>query len=501
MRQLLQAFFVATILVVEISASDLSRKTFVLREDTDVILHNPDMGWVLYENYPLDPSPNGSSTMISMPGESFPEVDAVAIMFSWQDVETRESDYDFSKVDKAYDYWKNKGKTIQLRLSTESLVWWSKRNPPAGTGVPEFVFSRIPATEMQTRSMEGFSYVTVDARNSFYRKSLARFLQAVNAHFARARPVTVVDLRGAGVWGEWHSGFRYPDLETRRTALMGILDIWTSAFPQRQLALNYSYDPDGPKTLYAGPTDRYVSDCTTNYNDFLRYSAFDYALTKTNITFRRDGCGGAVHSNERHLNEEAYRKFRRAPMIGEFLGGYGAVKQGGTNWVSWMIEDALSLHPNYLNLIGGQAGDAYAFASERPDLINRGLQQMGYRLMPTRVEFPSRITNGAPFEVRFEWVNRGVGRALRDYSLKLFLENSQTGRLHASESETISTSQWLAGEKHDVSHTAKYSGAPVGKYWLAIQVSDPETDRPIALPLTSGAEKHRYRIGRVEVSP
>src|SRR4051812_46081524 len=29
-------------------------------EDRDALLHNPDMGWVLYENYPLDPPPNGS---------------------------------------------------------------------------------------------------------------------------------------------------------------------------------------------------------------------------------------------------------------------------------------------------------------------------------------------------------------------------------------------------------------------------------------------------------
>jgi len=42
-------------------------------------------------------------------------------------------------VDLAYDYWKQRGKEIQLRLSAESLLWWTKRNPPSGKGIPDYV--------------------------------------------------------------------------------------------------------------------------------------------------------------------------------------------------------------------------------------------------------------------------------------------------------------------------------------------------------------------------
>src|SRR4051812_9144381 len=66
-------------------------------EDVDAVLHNPGMGWVIYENYPLDPAPNGSSTMLACPGERFETVDAAAVMFAWSDVETAEGTYDFSK--------------------------------------------------------------------------------------------------------------------------------------------------------------------------------------------------------------------------------------------------------------------------------------------------------------------------------------------------------------------------------------------------------------------
>ena len=70
-------------------------------EDEKAVLHNADMGWVLYENYPVDPEPGGSNTMITMPGERFEGVDEVAVMFTWYDVERTPGVYDFSAVDKA----------------------------------------------------------------------------------------------------------------------------------------------------------------------------------------------------------------------------------------------------------------------------------------------------------------------------------------------------------------------------------------------------------------
>lgn len=198
------------------------------KELPDAVLHNPDMGWVLYENYPLDQDPQGSSTMLLMPNENFSGVDSVAIMFSWQDVEKFPNKYDFSKVDFAYDYWAYRGKAIQLRLSSETLLWWTNRTPPAGRGVPEYVLEKLSAGEKQSRELLGLNYVVVDARNPYYRERLTSFLRTVNEHFSEKRPVTLIDLRGFGVWGEWHTGFKYAGLEQRRDALKGVIDIWSS---------------------------------------------------------------------------------------------------------------------------------------------------------------------------------------------------------------------------------------------------------------------------------
>src|SRR6266403_1586524 len=83
----IQLAFSAANLLADAEPLSTAQQVVVPKELPDVVLHNPDMGWVLYENYPLDQDPHGSSTMLLVPNENFAGVDAVAIMFSWQDVE------------------------------------------------------------------------------------------------------------------------------------------------------------------------------------------------------------------------------------------------------------------------------------------------------------------------------------------------------------------------------------------------------------------------------
>jgi hypothetical protein len=204
----------------------------------------------------------------------------------------------------------------------------------------------------------------------------------VAAHFSGDRPVTLVDLRGFGVWGEWHSGFRYPTLPERRAALMWIIDAYATAFPKHYLALSFSFDLDSPQEFHDGPTDHLDPAFTKTYDDYLQYSAFDYAMTKSNVTWRRDGVGGVVHSNERRLNEEAFQTLCKGPMMMEFFGSYVEAQKVGEAFVRSKIDDALSLHPNYINVMGWSNP---IFVQQRPDLIAYGLRNMGYRLAPTRI--------------------------------------------------------------------------------------------------------------------
>ena len=498
---------VSSVLLLVLSVATAARAEGVVTvtpaEDERAVLHNPDMGWVVYENYPLDPNKGGSSTLLALPDEPFRPVDAVAIMFSWQDVERREGAYDFSRADFAYDYWRKRGKQIQLRMSTESLLWWTRQNPPAGKGVPDYVLDKLPAEKKQTRLCEGIPYVVVDAREPYYLERLEQFLAAVAAHFSEAagRPVTLVDLRGFGLWGEWHTGYRYATVDDRRAALTGVIDRYAAAFKENYVSLSASYDPDGPKELYAGPTNRFDEAFTQNYERFLRYSAFDHALKVPNVTFRRDGAGGAVHSNERKLIDRAFATLAKGPMFSEFVDGYHASKKGRKGWVEWKIEDALSLHPNYVNLLGWQSADARDFMVERADLIAHGLRTMGYRLVPTKVSFPRVVRAGQAFELKSEWVNRAVGRAMRDYVLRVALVDSAGNPVATADAGATGCQTWVKGRTYPLAQHVTFRNVPPGAYRLAVGMTDPKGRTPIALPLAGGDAGRGYPVGQVDVVP
>ncbi|MBI5832278.1 MAG: DUF4832 domain-containing protein [Armatimonadetes bacterium] len=490
-----------TLLAAACGAQDT--QTLTPREDTEVVLHNPDMGWVLYENYPLDPRANGTATMSVLPEARFEGCDDVAIMFAWSDVETAEGRFDWTRVDAACDFWLARGKRLHLRISSEPLFGWSRLDPPGGLGIPDWLLARIPDDQKRRRE-DGASFGWhVDARNPLYQARLRQFLAAANAHFQGARTPALVDLRGFGRWGEWHTGYPYATLDDKRAALDAVLGIWSAAFPERWLALSYSYDPDGPASLWAGPTDKLDPAFTGEYDAYLRYSAFDLALARPNITLRRDGAGGAVHSNERRLCEHVYRDLRRAPQMSEFLGGYTAARAGGPAWVKWTVEDALSLHPNYIGLLGYGGRDAQDFMAERPDLIALGLRRMGYRLVPLSVTLPRTIQAGRPFPLIVRWVNRGVGRALRDATLRLRLTAAQGGRtLAQTDAGPLPTSRWLqddeATTRTEVTFpTISANGAAV----LSIGLRDPASGRPVCLPLVRRSHDEFGELGGVVVAP
>jgi hypothetical protein len=470
-------------------------------EDPLAALHNPDMGWVLYENFPVDPRPHGSSNLITLPNDDAPGVDNVAVMFAWSDVETRPHHYYLSAVDRACDYWRKRGKRIQLRMSTESLLWWNTLDPPHGRGIPQDLLDRLPADKKQTRTLSGIRYTVVDARGPLYLSRLEHFLAAVEDHFRGPRAVTLIDLRGFGVWGEWHSGYRYPTLAGRRAALCGILDRFSKILPDHFLALSYSHDPDGPPEYFAGPADHFDPAFTANYNDFLRYSAFDYALTKPNITFRRDGVGGAVFSNQRKLADQAFASRTRGPMVCEFIQGYADAKAEGTARVKALIDDALSLHPNYMNLIGWQGADALAFVHERPDLFAYALRNMGYRLMPTTIRYPSTLAAGSPLRIESTWENRAVGRAMRDLHLVLSLIDQAGKTIARVDAGPTGADHWIKGEPATVVKQVIFKPVPPGSYRLALALADPTDGRPIALPIANRIEDGSFPIGPIHIQP
>ena len=221
----------------------------------------------------------------------------------------------------------------------------------------------------------------------------------------------MVDLRGYGEWGEWHSGYRYADWDTRVNALKWLLDAWCGAWKgDKKLFLSYSHETElGVLTNGRGPT---------RYEEYLSFSALDYAVETfpaAALGFRRDGVAGAITGDEKRFSGTLYQGNRM--QIAEFCNGYAQYKQEGKS-IRACINEALELHPNYMVLMGwDKNGGAADFYKNELEEIKYALKNMGYRMVLEKASYPTAVSKGRKLSVSTDWVNMAFGVLPDGYTL------------------------------------------------------------------------------------
>lgn len=449
------------------------------KEDTQTVLSNPDMGWVAYDNYLVSETESPASKRCGIYGYDYPGVDHIMLKFTWADIETKEGKYDFSRFDYIYDYWKGKGKKIQLGMSTESLLWYGFY----GMGIPTYVTEKMDPSKIQKRTYNygrSGTYRVVDANDPYYMERMTAFLKEMSDHMTETgRTVDYIDLRGYGLWGEWHSGYQYATLEEKRTALDGIMKAWSEAFPDTWLCLSYSWDPDAPGGYNTDPA---------RYEDFLYWSAFDLAKKYTNFAFRRDGCDGAILANDRAFCDEMFPKLTYGPFTSEGAQGY----ENSDN-AKRIIEDGLSLHANYFTLVGWGNYNGQAFIQNEPQLMTYGHLNMGYRFSARKISYTAAVEAGGELTLAGIWKNSAVGRAVRDYEFALILQKDG-GEEQVLNLGKSGCDKWIKGQEYvtDNKITLPDSIAK-GTYQASLALIDPADGGYIRLAM-EGTEADHTRL-------
>lgn len=122
---------------------------------------------------------------------------------------------------------------------------------------------------------------------------------------------------------------------------------------------------------------------------------------------------------------------------------------------------------------------------------------MGYRLVPVRVNCPQRFVAGRPARVTVNWVNRGVGRALRDFAATFRLTSPGSREAIDAVAVTVPSSTWFPGQTYRVTATVSFAAVPAGKPLLWLRLADPRDDRSIGLPLQGGTMDGFYPLGQL----
>jgi hypothetical protein len=481
---------------------------------TESTPRNPDKGWTLVD-YALPASQEDNRVSlgpywqrITTHEETLPEVPNVAIVSTWDELEPEEGVYDWELLDDTMDYWSAQGKKIHFRISTEPYTYALEKDDELvwdyHGGAPDWLRDVTDENGDPVdipyiiRSVDADYYY--DVGNETYQAKLAAFVGALADRYKTDPRVVLVDVRGYGTWGEWHSGYDdFGSVAVRADALKDVIDIWTDAWGSSKiLALSNSYEfLEGLDPDVNGPTSQ---------AEYEEWSAFDHAKTQPHLTFRRDGVAGAVRPYDKALLESSFRDRNTLPLITEFWRGYDEYSEPGGYNRSYSpdtaIDDALKYRPNYVTLMGWDAdSSADEFVYERPDLIAQGTAAMGYNLVPTRVTLPTTIAAGASFSLVSDWKNTARGRAFRSSDLTTYLTDSAGNTFWSSTDTGFETRDIIAGSPQSFTSTYTLPSAiPAGTYDVRIAITGADGASTIAIGAQGSDELNRLRVGAVSVT-
>lgn len=454
-------------------------------------LSNPGMGWVGIEE-----TINYGQVEVGGAG-NLPEVDVVSIESTWNYLEPEKDHFDFDLMDRTIEYWTGLGKRINFRIMTDMLVlgftWngapeWLINDPRVGYEVIEF--------DQPSEYRPVNSYKAANLRSAYYQERLSIFLDKLVEHYGDNEAVDVVEIRGYGNWGEWHSGINFNTMNERITTLTQIVDKYAQAWGEtgKVMVVSASWDPN---------IVNYYGD---SYEAYYRASIYDYIVKQENMTFRRDGAGGPLFMEqwEGRLLSDFVRSGKRLPLYAEF--SLTAAEMAAANENDYNFENAVNHmlfknRPNSCSVIGWNNYQAAWMIRDGQTLpFDMGNEMLGYRISVDEARFQKQIQPGDSLDVMTKMSNSGVGRFYFNDKLKFYIVDEFGETVATAVNPTADIRTLMLGDSVEY-HTQ----VPIpenladGTYSVQIAVVNEAEQPHIKLAIEGDHDKKIYKLGSFEV--
>ena len=476
-----------TIDIYQKTLSNLGYTSVSYEETDDLCAENPGMGWVILEEPLL-----GGLPSVGYRG-TFPEVKAISLSTAWSCFEIEPGVYDWHVMDETIAYWAQFGKEFNMRLCTDNL----SLNQGVKWGAPKWLTEAPYNVPYKVLGEDNAIYF--DQSNETYIERLGMFLEAFAAHYQDPDYeyrdlIKVIEIRGYGMVGEWHSGWNeYVDLETREATLRNILKMWRDAWDDdKLLVVSCTYE----FTQYMGLGLTKPKDM----QEFCEFMGYDYAL-ENGITFRRDGIAFALQEYDQDFALYYYYLNTGLPLLGEIGDGY--FKHGDTSPypVFEAINEALyKWRINYNTVIGWVAQDfAEVVEKEVPNVDYYG-HMIGYRFIPSLINYSSDVAAGDKLYLNTYIENDAMGRCWEDYDFSIYLEDANKNIVYTGTDASFNPVSMNGGEAHYYNFSYDLpSTLAKGEYLIKFAISDKDGNPVIAMPIAGNDGTYRYFLGTVTV--
>jgi Domain of unknown function (DUF4832)/Secretion system C-terminal sorting domain/PKD domain len=290
-------------------------------------------------------------------------------------------------------------------------------------------------TQMQSESVKDWrtgQTWTPNYNSNYYLNWLLDLNTAVNAHIeatsyngVRYRDVvSIIDIRGYGAWGEWHSGYTpnnqisdYPSGTFPTVAsLKRIVDAHTNAFRNFQLVC-----------MIAAFDANYLGN-TRNPPEIAHYILTHPGTNVGPIGWRRDQWGALddylkayLENNTRSFNGVVFNtlimdRWRTAPITGE---------PPAWNPDEYSdLERQIRLYRATSFGNGNYGGGVAPSQLNTRNRIRAASKASGYRLILEGGSMATSITTGTPFALTLNWKNIGLSPTYENWDIVYELKNS-----------------------------------------------------------------------------
>ncbi|MCK4628842.1 MAG: DUF4832 domain-containing protein [Sedimentisphaerales bacterium] len=449
------------------------------------MLHNPDVGWCLLT---FGWNSVEDSTVNFTGGDNAPLFDVVVLDFMWANLEPENNVFDWKKMDAIIDYWTKREKQYSMRIcmsyytplySETKDFWWKTCSPPAwlfdelGCGYEEKKTTRKKITHTLKRP---------HYYDPIFLKQHEEFLKALAAHYDKPNNRSAfMEIRSYGKWGEWRgdSYFNWANVKQQHDTLAEII---------RQYPRNLKHTP------FCIPGYVKKNETYSSLDDYMYQMAYDVSES-LGVMNRRDGFPRPFKSSL-YMDQRLWKHWPRIPCIGEL-----------NNYSGFDPAEYQSLIDYHVNIAQPYVYNRKKYNKHTSDyrrFYEAGLKAggLGYRFALTSATYNKQVSAGSILTLNQTWVNRNVGRAYRVYPLKVYFIDPDTGReIWSGVDGKFDQTPWIKGESYNVaSEFSIPSNIPPGTYELRIAMVDGTGAPRIALAITGGDTKKRYRIGSVIVS-